>query len=327
MKSLISIIIPTYNRAHLLGETLDSILAQTYQHWECIVVDDKSIDASGELMGFYCERDSRIKYYHRPGERRKGANACRNYGFELSKGEYIQWFDSDDLMVPEFLNVKIKTIESNEVDFVISKSANFRDPDSKDIISRNEMYYRFQDFEITNFNYVAQKINWLTYDFLGKREVIEKVRFNEKLPSGQEYNFFCKLTSFTVKTRIIDNYLTLRRKHPDSTQARLQKNKDLRGKEQLLLQFETWKELILLDNKISALYCFHQAIKFTLNKKGEWKYVLGLTRGFLNNAQCLTGFWYFLYQVNFKFFSKGNFFRRKFIKNYNQNVSRLDYNF
>ena len=62
---LVSIIIPTYNRAHLIGETLDSVLAQTYQNWECIIVDDGSSDNTDEVIGAYVEKDSRFKYYHR----------------------------------------------------------------------------------------------------------------------------------------------------------------------------------------------------------------------------------------------------------------------
>ena len=85
MPDLISIIIPTYNRSHLLGETLDSVLIQTYRNWECIVVDDGSTDYTPELMEFYIRKDSRFSFYRRPEEKAKGANACRNYGFEKSR--------------------------------------------------------------------------------------------------------------------------------------------------------------------------------------------------------------------------------------------------
>ncbi len=74
---LVSIIIPTYNRAHLIGETLDSVLAQTYTNWECIVVDDGSTDATDELMAKYCAKDARIRYYHRPDLHLSGGNGAR----------------------------------------------------------------------------------------------------------------------------------------------------------------------------------------------------------------------------------------------------------
>jgi len=102
MNTLVSIIIPTFNRAHLLGETLDSVITQTYSNWECIVVDDGSYDYTEELMDFYSRKNPRIIFVRRPDNRPKGANACRNYGFELSKGKYVNWFDSDNFMLSDF---------------------------------------------------------------------------------------------------------------------------------------------------------------------------------------------------------------------------------
>ncbi len=110
---LVSIIIPTYNRGYLIGETLESVLAQTYTNWECIVVDDGSTDATHELLAAYCENDSRFQYHHRPNNRPKGANVCRNYGFELSKGEYIKWLDSDDLLSNELLLAQVNVLNAN----------------------------------------------------------------------------------------------------------------------------------------------------------------------------------------------------------------------
>lgn len=117
---LVSIIIPTFNRAHLIGETLDSVLAQTYTHWECIVVDDGSTDATAELLADYCKKDVRFQYHHRPTNRRKGANACRNYGFELSKGNYINWLDSDDLLSKNKLENQLDEVK-DDIDIITCK--------------------------------------------------------------------------------------------------------------------------------------------------------------------------------------------------------------
>ena len=122
---LVSIIIPTYNRAHLLGETLESVLAQTYENWECLIIDDGSIDATDELMDFYCEKDSRIKYYHRPDIRQKGANACRNYGFEMCKGEFIQWFDSDDIIHADKLKIQVAALYNNNYNYSVCQTLVF----------------------------------------------------------------------------------------------------------------------------------------------------------------------------------------------------------
>src|SRR5690606_15512088 len=121
-------------------------------------------------------KDYRLKYFTRPSSRVKGANACRNLGFEMSHGDYIQWFDSDDLMDPKFLEAKIRGIQLYKLDFILSKTLNFKDPDPEDIINCNERYYRFKDYKITNYNYVIQRINWLTCDCLIKREVVDKIK-------------------------------------------------------------------------------------------------------------------------------------------------------
>ena len=98
MSDLISILIPTYNRAALIVETLDSIKSQTYNNWECVIVDDGSTDNSREIIDGYCKEDSRFRYYDRPENHIKGANGCRNYAFKMSQGKWIKWLDSDDLL-------------------------------------------------------------------------------------------------------------------------------------------------------------------------------------------------------------------------------------
>ncbi len=108
---LVSIIIPTFNRAYLMVETLESVIAQTYQNWECIVVDDGSSDYTEELMKFYCEKDDRFQFYQRPKTRKKGASACRNYGLEKYKGEYVQYLDSDDLLDASKFTEQLKVLK------------------------------------------------------------------------------------------------------------------------------------------------------------------------------------------------------------------------
>jgi glycosyltransferase involved in cell wall biosynthesis len=109
---MLSIIIPMYNRADLVGETLDSVLAQTYQDWECIVVDDGSTDKSLQVVQEYCNRDKRIRLMSRPVERENGAPTCRNIGVENTTSEYVYFLDSDDLLSPEFSQTIIEAIEN-----------------------------------------------------------------------------------------------------------------------------------------------------------------------------------------------------------------------
>lgn len=95
---LFSIVIPTYNRAHLIPATIESILAQTYQHFEIIIVDDGSTDNTQEIVKKYLSE--RVRYYSKTNGERA---AARNYGTQKATGQYINWFDSDDIMFPDHL--------------------------------------------------------------------------------------------------------------------------------------------------------------------------------------------------------------------------------
>lgn len=133
MNSLVSIIIPTFNRAHLIGETLDSVLAQTYQNWECIIVDDGSKDNTPEVVNRYQSIDSRIKFLKRPDYKPKGANTCRNFGVDSSKGEYLIFLDSDDLLNEDCLRNRIKVFKINpELQFAVFSMGVLKDGKKND---------------------------------------------------------------------------------------------------------------------------------------------------------------------------------------------------
>jgi len=215
-KDLVSIIIPTYNRAHLIGETLDSVIAQTHENWECILVDDGSTDDTEKIVFDYINRDTRIQYHQRPDYKLKGAPSCRNYGVEISKGDFIIFFDSDDLMLDSKLKDHIQVIDANEVDYSISKFDNF---------THNSRYPEFsysknEEGIIDLKNYLRMNIFWGTIDVLFKRRSITNHMFDEKLNSGQEYNFFCGLLVKKDITGLFFNKVTsLRRLHNTSIQS------------------------------------------------------------------------------------------------------------
>lgn len=102
----VSIIIPVYNRADRVAQTLDSILAQTYANYEVVLVDDGSTDRSAEVIAAYLS--TRVRYYK---QENAGAPAARNHGFSLSAGELIVFFDADDLMMPSRLEEQVKAMQ------------------------------------------------------------------------------------------------------------------------------------------------------------------------------------------------------------------------
>lgn len=102
---LLSIVIPTYNRAPLIISTIHSVLMQTYANFEVIVVDDGSKDNTGDVVKAI--GDKRIRYYKKDNEERA---AARNYGTQKARGEYITFLDSDDILLPHFLSEAVKMI-------------------------------------------------------------------------------------------------------------------------------------------------------------------------------------------------------------------------
>lgn len=184
MNALVSIIIPTYNRSHLLGETLESIIAQTYSHWECLVVDDGSQDYTQELIDLYRIKDERIKYFSRPNNYLKGANASRNYGIEKSRGEFLYFFDSDDLLEDVIIEKALNLFfESKELDFVFFNYKVFENNRDNYIIEQiNKSSNPFIDYFKGGVNLATPSVIW-------RKSSTKGIKFNPRLTKSQELNY------------------------------------------------------------------------------------------------------------------------------------------
>ncbi|AUS04137.1 glycosyltransferase family 2 protein [Pseudotamlana carrageenivorans] len=296
---LVSIIIPTFNRAHLIGETLDSVLAQTYTNWECIVVDDGSTDDTYKVLNSYCLKDSRFKYFKCPKNRLKGANSARNYGLEQSKGKYVNWFDSDDVMGQDFILRKVTVVEKEALDFAISYSLDF---DSK---GQKKPMFEFDNIgkSLTLKNYISSQINWVTMDVIVLKSSLKNLRFNEVLKSSQEYNFFSRYLIQYPKGKFINECLAYRRVHPNSIQEKL-KITPLNRKRELLIN-----DLVLLDDiKEKAP---KNIIKIVLKRIIKLNYGFQ-EKGVINKLQIqvfltLLKFGYFRKALNYSFWVTSNF--------------------
>ena len=98
---MVSVIIPVYNVSPYLNECLQSVVNQTYNDWECVLVDDGSTDGSGDICDSWVKRDERIKVIH---QENGGVSKARNRGMEESKGDYVVFVDSDDWLDAHFLS-------------------------------------------------------------------------------------------------------------------------------------------------------------------------------------------------------------------------------
>lgn len=214
VQPLVSVIIPTYNRAVLITETLESVLKQSYPNWECLVVDDGSTDNTHEVIKGYEEKDHRFFYHRRPGHLPKGANACRNFGFELSRGAYINWFDDDDIMHPEKLKWQVEALEQSSLNFAVCQTMMFE--------GKMENTIGLRTSSITSDNalddFVGDRIKWLTQAPLFKKEFLlrTKLRFNEDLHRAQEWEFFVRLLAIEDKYLTDNRALVFFRQHANS---------------------------------------------------------------------------------------------------------------
>jgi glycosyltransferase involved in cell wall biosynthesis len=209
---LVSILIPTYNRAHLISETLNSVLEQTYTNWECIIVDDGSTDNTEEIIREFTKRDSRFQYHYRPTYIKKGANACRNYGFELSNGEYINWFDSDDIMLEDFVTFKINNFEEL-TNMVISTGYSFNR--ELNILKKIDLNVKKELFK----DYTLWQLKIFTPSILFKKSFLLNFElFNLNFHRGQETEFFSRLFYKLPKSeyKIFNEPLFKYRQHQES---------------------------------------------------------------------------------------------------------------
>jgi len=110
-KGLVSIITPMYNGERFVGQTIDSVLNQTYPHWEMIVIDDGSSDNGPEIVRDYTLKDNRITLL---SQQNAGSGAARNNGIRQAKGQYIALLDADDTWNPDFLEKQLKLMRDKQ---------------------------------------------------------------------------------------------------------------------------------------------------------------------------------------------------------------------
>lgn len=120
---LVSVVIPCYNFGHLISYTLDSLLAQSYTNWECILVDDGSVDDTADVIAKYVANDTRFRYHK---QQNSGPAKARNTGIELATGEWLQFLDADDLLNPDKLSYQIGVLLSDStIDVIYSDTLHF----------------------------------------------------------------------------------------------------------------------------------------------------------------------------------------------------------
>jgi len=181
-RPLVSIIIPNYNKAPYIREAIESALNQTYKNIEVIVVDDGSTDQSREIIKSFGKK---IKAYFLP---HKNANVARNFGFKKSKGEYIQFLDSDDIILPEKIEKQVEALEKTGADMALCYWEYYPATHSEKISLR--LPNRFKNRELFQWLLKSHRNWYACMTPLYRRKLLgNKIKWDESLLLDTDFQF------------------------------------------------------------------------------------------------------------------------------------------
>ncbi len=251
-KPLVSVIVPCYNYGHFIGDALDSVLAQTFQNWECIVVNDGSRDDSLEVVSQYVKQDSRIRCV---SQENSGLAASRNVGIKLSTGRYLQFLDADDLIELQKLEFQLTFLEEHtEIDIVFGGVQFFENKSAGQPITANSEIVQSKNGDGILKQLVRQNIMVVNAPLI-RRSVTESVGdFDGEVKGIEDWDYWirCAIKKKRFEYRYNNNTDALVRLHPTSMSkdSRLMLRSTLRLREKI----ESWvteAELLNLNRKLA----------------------------------------------------------------------------
>ena len=191
-----SIIIPSYNRANILPVTIESVLKQTYNNWELIIVDDGSTDNTKEIVKNTA--DPRITYIYQENSER---SAARNNGINNSRGRWICFLDSDDAFKENHLMTLFENIENDKKDsrniefYFTSQETHYTIDNTKEIINT--------DFDYNQVNYFFASESIVPGRVCIKKNVLDKLNFDENIVIVEDSDLWFRISCYH-KTKFID---------------------------------------------------------------------------------------------------------------------------
>jgi len=195
----VSVIIPTYNRAHLVGRAIQSVLNQTYKDFELIIVDDGSTDNTKEAVKEFQKKDKRIRYIRH--KENKGGSATRNTGIRVANGEYIAFLDSDDEWLSEKLERQIGFFEQSTDNIgIVYCGYQYISDRTEKIISEKPPYKKvFNEIDLVNMYKVK------TSTILIKKPIVSKIiGFDPLLESFQDWDFSLRVAKHCTFRQLSD---------------------------------------------------------------------------------------------------------------------------
>lgn len=284
---LVSIIIPCYNYGHLIKFTIDSLLAQSYQNLEIIVIDDGSTDDSKNVILKLMEDDNRIFYINK---KNGGMSSARNLGLRICKGDFIQFIDADDLLENDKIQFQVNQllIEKN-IDIVYTATKYFSNTNNINIFLDNNEIQNKGLFTISGLTtkylkYLIQQ-NRITINApLFRRKIINEIGFfDEKLKLVEDWDFWLRLFFNNYYIKYIDNTngSCLVRIHDNNISkndykmilSSIQLRKKIRSKLifRPCLFFDNELRLLFIKSKIDNTHILTKIVKYLLSIKKHFK--------------------------------------------------------
>ena len=207
-KILVSIICPVFNRIELIKECIDSVAAQNYSNWELIVIDDDSDDGTYEYIQERSSNDDRIKVYRKNGSR--GAPSSRNIGIKISKGKYLIFLDSDDVLSSSCLRDRVLFMEKNQtLDFSVYPQQVFHKEAGDSNLLVN---IKTKEDELDRFLTIGQSLDvpWVTCSVIWKKSsiIMKNISWDEEILGFQDVQFNVAALTSGMKYQMLEDVAT-----------------------------------------------------------------------------------------------------------------------
>lgn len=182
----ISIVLPTYNGEKFIRESIESVINQTYQNWELIIVNDCSTDKTAEIINEYAQKDSRIRVYN--NEVNKKLPASLNIGFSQATGDYYTWTSDDNLFKPNAIEILSEYLDKNlDIDLVSSRF---------DIIDEEGNFIKHFDKKNKRTTLKLIRGNNMGASFMYRKETAKKIgEYDTDLFCAEDYDYWSRIAS------------------------------------------------------------------------------------------------------------------------------------
>ncbi len=260
-KPKVSVIIPTYNRANLVGRAIKSVLNQTYRDFELIIVDDCSTDNTDEVIKEFQKIDNRIIYLKH--DKNKGGSAARNTGIKVAKGEYVAFLDSDDEWLPEKLEKQIIHLNENHFGALISYTGYIRVNDK----GNRSVFIPVKHGDIYNDQLWKDYVS-PTSAVMVKSICFKKVGlFDKSLPARQDYDMWLRISRHYTFDYIIEPLVLIYDTNSDSISSNIRARKKAEHLIRLKVIKQIQKFSVIKQRKILSYHNF-QAGRYFYGKFG-----------------------------------------------------------